>query len=219
MLAALLNPDEQGITIGSLLRLGEELPQQAQGIVHRILNATLGENGWIVDKEEVTQASAGAPVRKTLKQRAQEVLQAADHPLSTGELTSRMGDTVNERSLKVQLAADLRFTRSDIDSWALAEWQLRPYTSVRELVEEEVDKAGGSIESDELVKVLTQAFSIKESTLRQVISSAPFTARGGRVQRLTDLESGRYQGNTNGVDEPADNCAGVQLARDLGLDF
>ncbi|CAL9570656.1 hypothetical protein SUDANB43_04799 [Streptomyces sp. enrichment culture] len=218
-LAALLNPDEQGITIGSLLRLGEELPQQAQDIVHRILNATLGENGWIVDGEEVTQASAGAPVRKTLKQRAREVLQAADHPLSTGELASRMGDTVNERSLKVQLAADLRFTRSDIDAWALAEWKLRPYTSVRELVEEEVDKAGGSIESDELVKVLTQAFSIKESTLRQVVSSAPFTARGGRVQRLTDLESGRYQGDTHRVDEPADHSAGVQLARDLGLDF
>ncbi|KAF3467490.1 histone-like nucleoid-structuring protein Lsr2 [Streptomyces sp. Tu 3180] len=218
-LAALMNPDEQGITFGSLLRLGEELPPQAQNIVHRILNATLGESGWIVDREEVTQASAGAPVWKTLKQRAREVLQEADHPLSIGELASRMGDIVNERYLKAQIAADLRFTRSDIDAWALTEWQLRPYTSVRELVEEEVDKAGGSIESAELVKVLTQAFSIKESTLRQVISSAPFTARGGRVQRLTDLESGRGQGDTHRADEPADNTAGVQLARDLGLDF
>ncbi|MFF9334292.1 Lsr2 family DNA-binding protein [Streptomyces albogriseolus] len=218
-LAALMNPDEQGITFGSLLRLGEELPPQAQNIVHRILNATLGESGWIVDREEVAQASESSPVRKTLKQRAWEVLQEADHPLSTGELTSRMGGTVNERSLKVQLAADLRFMRSDIDSWALTEWQLRPYTSVRELVEEEVDKAGGSIESEELVKVLTQAFSIKESTLRQVISSAPFTARGGRVQRLTDLEGGREQGDTPRAEEPTDNTAGVQLARDLGLDF
>ncbi|MEV7689061.1 Lsr2 family DNA-binding protein [Streptomyces bungoensis] len=218
-LAALLSPDEQGINFGSLLRLGEELPSHAQKIVHRILNATLRENGWIVDREEVAQDSAGPPLRKTLKQRAREVLQEADHPLSTGELTSRMGGTLNERSLKVQLAADLRFTRSDIDSWALTEWQLRPYTSVRELVEEEVDKAGGSIEIDELVKVLTQAFSIKESTLRQVVSSAPFTARGGRVQRLTDLESGREQGDTHRAHEPTDNTAGVQLARDLGLDF
>ncbi|MFD0435279.1 Lsr2 family DNA-binding protein [Streptomyces chartreusis] len=218
-LAALMNPDEQGITFGSLLRLGEELPPQAQNIVHRILNATLGKDGWIVDMKEVAQAGRSAPVRKTLKQRAREALQEADHPLSTGELASRMGDAVNERSLKVQLAADLSFTRSDIDSWALAEWKLRPYSSVRELVEQEVDKAGGSIESDELVKVLTQAFSIKESTLRQVVSSAPFTARGGRVQRLTDLESGKYQGDTHRVDEPADNSAGVQLARDLGLDF
>ncbi|MFE1863270.1 Lsr2 family DNA-binding protein [Streptomyces anandii] len=218
-LAALMNPDEQGVTFGSLLRFGEELSPQAQNIVHRILNATLGKNGWVVDGEEVAPASGSSPVRKTLKQRAREVLQEADHPLSTGELTARMGDTVNERSLKVQLAADLRFTRSDIDSWALAKWQLRPYTSVRELVEEEVDKAGGSIKSDELVKVLTQAFSIKESTLRQVFSSPPFTARGGRVQRLTDLESGREQGDTHRADEPTDNTAGVQLARDLGLDF
>ncbi|MDG5804798.1 Lsr2 family protein [Streptomyces ossamyceticus] len=218
-LAALIYPDEQGVTFGSLVRFGEELSLQAQNIVHRILNATLGENGWIVDKQEVPQAGGSTPTRKTLKQRAREVLQEADHPLSIGELISRMGDAVNERSLKVQLAADLRFTRSDIDSWALTEWKLRPYTSVRELVEEEVDKAGGSIESDELVKVLTQAFSIKESTLRQVVSSAPFTARGGRVQRLTDRESEREQGDASRADEPTDNTMGVQLARDLGLDF
>jgi hypothetical protein len=214
-----MNPDGQGMTFGFLLRLGEELPPQAQNIVHRILNATLGENGWIVERGEPAQASAGSPVRETLKERAREILQEADHPLSIGELISRMGDTVNERSLKVQLAADLRFTRSDIDSWALTEWKLRPYTSVRELVEEEVDKAGGSIESVELVKVLTQAFSIKESTLRQVISSAPFTARGGRVQRLTDLGNRKDQGDTHRSDEPTNNTAGVQLARDLGLDF
>ncbi|MFJ5558958.1 histone-like nucleoid-structuring protein Lsr2 [Streptomyces sp. NPDC093250] len=218
-LAALMNSDKQGVTFASLLRFVEELPAQAQNIVHRILNATLGENGWIVDTEEVSQASEIASARKTLKQRAWEALQEADHPLSTRELTSRMGDAVSERSLKVQLAADLRFTRSDIDSWALAEWQLRPYTSVRELVEEEVDKAGGSIEIDDLLKVLTQAFSIKESTLRQVVSSTPFTARGGRVQRLTDLESEREQGDTHRTDEPTDNTVGVQLARDLGLDF
>ncbi|GDY77084.1 hypothetical protein SAVCW2_51970 [Streptomyces avermitilis] len=193
LLAGLMNPDEQGVTFGFLLRFGEELPPQAQAIVHRILNATLGENGWITDAEEVPQASdSAAPAQKTLKQRAWVVLQEADHPLSTGELTSRMGDAVNERSLKAQLAADLRFTRSDIDSWALSEWQLRPYTSVRELVEEEVDKAGGSIESDELVKALTQAFSIKESTLRQVVSSAPFTARGDECNASPTL---RARGN------------------------
>jgi hypothetical protein len=218
-LAALMNPDEQGVTFGFLLRFVEELPPQAQNIVSRILNATLGENGWIVDMEEVPQVGDSAPARKTLKQRAWEVLQVADHPLSTGELISRMGDAVNERSLKVQLAADLRFTRSDIDSWALAEWQLRPYTSVPALVDEEVGKAGGSIESDQLVKLLTQAFSIKESTVRQAMSTPPFTVREGRVRRLADLESEREQRHTHQTGKPTDEAVGVQLARDFGLDF
>ncbi|MER5991564.1 Lsr2 family DNA-binding protein [Streptomyces viridosporus] len=218
-LAALMNPDEQGVTFGAVLRYGEELPPQAQEIVHRILNATLGKYGWIVDAATPLQISESAPARKTLNQRAWEVLKEADHPLSTAILASRMGDAVNERSLKVQLAADLRFMRSDIDSWALAEWKLRPYASVPELVGEEVDKAGGSIERDHLVKVLTQAFSIKESTVRQAASSYPFTVRGGQVQRLTDLEDETEQESASQADGPADKTVGVQLARDLGLDF
>lgn len=221
-LASAMSTDERGVTFGSVVRYGEELPANVQKIVHRILNATLSEHGWIVDAvaPAVHAANNGhGALQGTLKQRAWKVLEEADHPLSTASLVSKMGDPVNERSLKVQLAADMRFMRSDIDSWALSDWQLRPYTSVRELVGEEVDKAGGSVDSDQLIRDLTQAFSIKESTVRQVMSSPPFTARGGFVQRLTDIANEGERGDVGRHGDSASEGVGVQLARDLGLDF
>ncbi|MET9454125.1 histone-like nucleoid-structuring protein Lsr2 [Streptomyces canus] len=221
-LASAMSAEERGVTFGSVVRYGEELPANVQKIVHRILNATLSEDGWIVDAvaPAIHAANNGhGALQGTLKQRAWKVLEEADHPLSTASLVSKMGDPVNERSLKVQLAADMRFMRSDIDSWALSDWQLRPYTSVRELVGEEVDKAGGSINSDQLIRNLTQAFSIKESTVRQVMSSPPFTARGGFVQRLTDIAGEGERGDAGRRGDSASEGSGVQLARDLGLDF
>lgn len=221
-LASAMGMDERGVTFGSVVRYGEELSANVQEIVHRILNATLSEDGWIVDAAAPAihaENHGHGALQRTLKQRAWKVLEEADHPLSTASLISEMGEPVNERSLKVQLAADMRFMRSDIDTWALSDWKLRPYTSVRELVEEEVDKAGGSVDSDQLIKGLTQAFSIKESTVRQVMSSPPFTARGGFVQRLTGIADGGERGDVGRNGDSAGEGVGVQLARDLGLDF
>lgn len=221
-LASAMSTDERGVTFGSVVRYGEELPANVQKIVHRILNATLSEHGWIVeDAAPATHAANNGhgALQGTLKQRAWKVLEEADHPLSTASIVSKMGDLVNERSLKAQLAADMRFMRSDIDSWALSDWQLRPYTSVRELVGEEVDKAGGSVDSNQLIRDLTQAFSIKESTVRQVMSSSPFTVRGGFVQRLTDVAGEGKRGDEGRYGDSASEGVGVQLARDLGLDF
>lgn len=221
-LASAMGANERGVTFGSIVRYGEELPSNVQTIVNRILNATLSEHGWIVDAAAPAIDAANndhGTWQGTLKQRAWKVLAEADHPLSTASLMAKMGEPVNERSLKVQLAADMRFMRSDIDSWALSNWKLRPYTNVRELVGEEVDKAGGSVDSDQLVQDLTQAFSIKESTVRQVMSSPPFTARGGFVQRLTDIVDMGERGDVESRADSASDGVGVQLARDLGLDF
>ncbi|WP_434092675.1 Lsr2 family DNA-binding protein [Streptomyces clavifer] len=229
-LASMLSRDDSGVTLGSLLEGGEQLPAHAQEIVYRILGAKLSGNSWVVDATsaieintidgEDGEAGCENPRRGTLKGRAWDVLKEANHPLSFALLVSRMGGVVNERSLRVQLGPDPRFTRSDIDSWALAEWNLRPYTSVRELVEEEIDKAGGSVSSEQLVHDLMQTFSIRESTVRQVISSPPFTARGGSVRRLSDSVQGEDQyGAPVQQEKVVGENVGGELARDLGLDF
>ncbi|MFD4226758.1 histone-like nucleoid-structuring protein Lsr2 [Streptomyces sp. NPDC058545] len=229
-LASTLSRDDSGVTLGTILEGREQLSAHAQEIVYRILGAKLSGNSWVVDATSATEintidgedgeAGCESPRRGTLKSRAWDILKETNHPLSFALLVSRMGGGVNERSLRVQLGPDPRFTRSDIDSWALAEWNLRPYTSVRELVEEEIDKAGGSVASEQLVHDLMQAFSIKESTLRQVISSHPFTARGGSVRRLSDSVQGEDEYRASGQQERvAGETVGGELARDLGLDF
>jgi hypothetical protein len=47
-----------------------------------------------------------------------------------------------------------------------------------------VDSHGGAIASDEVVRVLCRDFEIKESSLRQCMSTPPFTSRGGIVRRF-----------------------------------
>ncbi|MFE6036088.1 histone-like nucleoid-structuring protein Lsr2 [Streptomyces sp. NPDC056452] len=229
-LASTLSQDDSGVTLGSLLEGREQLSAHVQEIVYRIFGAKLSGNSWVVDatsaieiktiEGEDGEARCENPRRGTLKGRAWDILKEANHPLSLALLVSRMGGVVNESSLRVQLGPDPRFTRSDIDSWALVEWNLRPYTSVRELVEEEIDKAGGSVSSEQLVHDLMQAFSIKESTVRQVISSPPFTARGGSVRRLSDSVQGEDQyGASDQQEKVVGESVGGELARDLGLDF
>ncbi|MFD4906566.1 hypothetical protein [Kitasatospora purpeofusca] len=153
---------------------------------------------------EVVAATAPRAGSGTLRGRAWEVLNELGYPLGSQTLADRMGVGVNLRSLKVQLPSDPRFMRSDVDTWALTEWGLRPYTTIKELVAEELDRAGGSIPTDELISVLTRGFSINESSLRQTASSPPFTARGGVVRRLSDV---RGAGEEASERRPVDSLA------------
>jgi hypothetical protein len=122
--------------------------------------------------------------RRSLKERAQLCLREASHPLSLQALAERMGDDINEGSLKYLLSTDASFMRSDTSEWALTHWGLRRYTSVRELVGEELDDAGGTIALEDLERNLTRTFTIKLSTLRQVASTSPYITSGGIVRRL-----------------------------------
>ena len=148
--------------------------------------------------------------RQTLKTQALEALEEAGYPLHSQMLADRMGGNVKLQSLRVQLAADARFIRSDVDAWALADWGLRPYRPIKELVAEEIDKAGGSIPTANLIRILTHDFSIMETSLRQVASTPPFTANAGVVRRLADVsmievESGDERSADKGAqqdDEP-----------------
>ncbi|MFE5627829.1 hypothetical protein [Streptomyces sp. NPDC056543] len=191
-------PGEQ---LANLLRDSDEFPEPLRTLMSRILAAVARADGWELPDDALSSAASAAPAhtldadsatgsgsrRETLNDRAWNVLNELGHPLDSNLLVDRMGSDVNIRSLKAQLPRDSRFVRSDVDSWALNEWGLRPYTTIKELVTEEVDLANGSIPTDELVAILTREFTINESSVRQVASSPPFTARGGVVRRLSDV--------------------------------
>ncbi|MDX3065039.1 hypothetical protein PV518_23160 [Streptomyces sp. ND04-05B] len=191
-------PGEQ---LADLLRDSDEFPEPLRTLMSRILAAVARADGWELPDDALSSDASAAPARtldadsadesssrrETLNDRAWNVLNELGHPLDSNLLVDRMGSDVNIRSLKAQLPRDSRFVRSDVDSWALNEWGLRPYTTIKELVTEEVDLANGSILTDELVAILTREFTINESSVRQVASSPPFTARGGVVRRLSDV--------------------------------
>ncbi|MFF2411371.1 hypothetical protein [Streptomyces sp. NPDC058092] len=114
----------------------------------------------------------------------ESALREADQPLSIEELKERTGITLGSHYLRQQIEGDPRFSRSQKNQWALAVWGMPVYKAIKELISDVVDAHGGAVAADEVVRVLCRDFEIKESSLRQAMSSAPFTARGGRVRRL-----------------------------------
>ncbi|WP_371659485.1 hypothetical protein [Streptomyces sp. NBC_00280] len=212
-------PGEQ---LADLLRDSDEFPDPLRTLMARILEAVARVDGWELPDDTLSSDDSVAPVgmldvdsvagsgsrRETLNDRAWNVLNEIGHPLDSNLLGDRIGSDVNIRSMKAQLPRDSRFVRSDVDSWALTEWGLRPYTTIKELVTEEVDLANGSIPTDELVAILTREFTINESSVRQVASSPPFTARGGVVCRLSDVrreENDERASADSSAESPADD--------------
>ncbi|MFE7565433.1 histone-like nucleoid-structuring protein Lsr2 [Streptomyces sp. NPDC057539] len=218
-LATVSFPEE---TLGSLLLRSSELEGRIGSLVEQLLAATVdpqSETGWVIHEGAPEEPGSVHPSGYvTLKERALKALQSAQCPLSLQRLAEKMEGDVKTNSLRVQIAADDRFVRCDVDAWSLADWGMRPYRSIKDLVSEEVDLAGGKIATTELVDKLTTQFSIKEITLRQVVSSPPFTSRNGTVRRAVDLDDQRPTGE-QGEGEGHSSPSAVDLVRDMGLDF
>ncbi|MGW5433819.1 hypothetical protein ACWET9_42755 [Streptomyces sp. NPDC004059] len=187
-----------GEPLADLLREAEELPEPLRSLLARTLEAVAGADRWELPDDDAPADDAtanGADIsgadngvrRGALTDLAFTVLHEAGHPLEGQLLVERLGPGLNIRALKAQLPRDPRFVRSDVNAWALTEWGLRPYTTIKELIAQEVDLAGGSIPTDELVAILTREFTIAASSVRVNASSPPFTTRGGVVRRLSDV--------------------------------
>lgn len=138
-------------------------------------------------------------------------------PLSTAELKERASLGIQTAYLKQKLDADPRFQRSAKDLWALNDWGLPVYKPIKELVGDMIDRNGGSVSADDVIRQLLRDFGIKEASLRQVMSSPPFTARGGVVRRLAEVEA--EQARTARIDTPAHNDAPTadDLIEGMGL--
>ncbi|MGC0423350.1 hypothetical protein [Embleya sp. AB8] len=122
--------------------------------------------------------------RDIVAEQALKHLRSADHPLSTPTLVARIGGGLQPRVLNTRLARDDRFTRSDIDTWALTAWGLRPYSNAHDLIVEELDKAGGPMPLHDLERTLTRDFSLQTATIRAAAATPPLTTRNGLVHHL-----------------------------------
>ncbi|NYV73202.1 hypothetical protein [Streptomyces sp. UH6] len=114
----------------------------------------------------------------------ESALRDTDQPMTVDELKRATGISLGSQYLKQQIEEDPRFSRSQKHQWALAEWGLPVYKPIKELISDMVDAHDGAVAADEVVRTLCRDFEIKESSVRQAMSSPPFTARGGIVRRL-----------------------------------
>ncbi|MFF7012295.1 histone-like nucleoid-structuring protein Lsr2 [Streptomyces fimicarius] len=209
-------------TLGSLLGRSSDLDDHFVALIDKLLRARVDPGsvgGWVSHVEDPGESYSGNPSGyASLKDRAFATLREMQCPLSIQRLADCMDGNVNINSLRVQIASDGRFVRNDVDAWSLADWGLRPYRPIKDLISEELDLAGGEIPTEKLVTLLTTQFSIKEITLRQMASRPPFTSRNGTVRRQAELEGQNSVTVKDDAEQPSESFA-VDLVRDMGLDF
>ncbi|MFD7641821.1 hypothetical protein ACFV4P_14330 [Kitasatospora sp. NPDC059795] len=145
------------------------------------------------------------------------VLAAEGRPLSTAELKERTEMVIQLPYLKQKLDADPRFQRAAKDQWALSEWGMPVYKPMKELVADLVDQHDGAVEADEVVRLLVRDFGVKESSLRQVMSTPPFSVRDGQVRRLADIRKEQVGGPGPDDHDYQDVPTVDDLIEDMGL--
>lgn len=147
--------------------------------------------GWLAACGLATLETQVLPLTASIPDRAAAVLTSEGEPLSAQAIHARLGSDRSIRSLKNALGADERFSRVNREVWSLRRWGLSSYSSIRGLIEAEVDLAGGRVGATELVAKLTAQFDVKPTSVLAYASAHPFIIDQGTVRRRRDGEDER----------------------------
>ena len=120
----------------------------------------------------------------SLNERAVRLLRRTGTPISFEDIVDILGAAERARSLRNALLADERITRVDRELFALEEWGLPTYSTVRELIRQEVEAAGGEADIAGLKERLTARFDVKASTVEAYAKGPEFVRVAPGVIRL-----------------------------------
>lgn len=153
--------------------------QEAFGFERPVLDAWLALIGV-----ETMEGFALAPATNIADQAA-AALYISGEPLRVEELLEKLPRKRSIRSLRNRLGVDERFVRVDVDAWGLAAWGEETYAGIRSAIGERVDALGGRVPVEDLVRSLTEQFSVAKTSVLSYAASPPYETRGGFVTRRT----------------------------------
>ena len=123
--------------------------------------------------------------RDGMLDRAVAVLAADAEPLTAEAIHDRIAIERSIRSLKNQLGDDARFVRVGRDAWALAEWGMSGYTSIRDAIRTKLEELGGSADLGDLADEVSHAYGVRRQSVMAYATAYPFESRGGVVRLAT----------------------------------
>jgi Sigma-70, region 4 len=121
----------------------------------------------------------------TSGERAAALLSAVGAPLSAQEILDHEPEGRSLTALRNSLALDDRFSRVDRDAWALSEWGLDAYSTIKDQIHQELAGSGGQVPIDALIERITGKYSVASSSVRAYASAPPFESGGGVVRFAT----------------------------------
>lgn len=166
--------------------LGEDI---ASGLVmQRDAEERLGDLGldpaylpqWFDDHGFYVRHGRVRPSNEKLEEFLVAELRELGYPASKDRIAKWVDGYWSAKSAFNLVQNDARFTRVDNDLYALAEWGLRGYTSIRDSIADLIAEQG-PIPLDRVVETLTSWYDVKPGSVRQYASAAPFSVRDGVV--------------------------------------
>jgi hypothetical protein len=136
------------------------------------------------------------PWGRSIGDRAEAVLALVGHPLSMEGLYSRLDDTTALASLRNQIQTDDRFLRRDRDLYGLRRWGGTEYLGIREMINRELENAGGEAPAEDIVTALCSQFDVSEKSVRAYLAAPEYDRfqRGWvRLSTLDDPALAEYQ--------------------------
>lgn len=159
----------------SVDRLFEALPelQNLEGLDHILAAVGLREVGG-----EIFARNA------SLNEVAVRLLRGSGVPLTFEDLVEVLTAAGSVRYLRNALLADDRIVRVDRDVFALAEWGLPEYSTVRDLIRQDLEAAGGEAAVSDIVERLTAGFDVRAASVLAYARGDDFVRVAPGVIRL-----------------------------------
>lgn len=126
----------------------------------------------------------------SLNERAVRLLRRTGSPVEFDDIVDVLQAAAQVRSLRNALLTDDRIVRVDKDTFALAEWGLAAYSTVRDLMRQELEAAGGEARIADIRDRLTARFDIKASSIDAYAKGSEFVRVSPGVIRLRGEHEG-----------------------------
>jgi hypothetical protein len=146
-------------------------------------------------------------------EKAIALLTLTGEPATPEELTERIAEGHNPRSVRNRLFEDPRVVRVDKHRVALRDWNMEEYSGIAEEIAQRIREHGGVAPLDEVVCDLVETFGVAESSVRAYAETPMFVRDANSVRLRGDHEV--YAASAGELSE----CAGAYLLPDGGVSY
>ena len=169
-------PDDLGddIALGLVSQRDAEERLVALGLDPAYLPQWFEDHGYYVRHGRVR------PSNETLEEFLVAELRELGYPASKERIARWVDGYWSAKSAFNLVQNDPLFTRVDTDLYALAEWNLRGYSSIRDSIADLIAEHG-PMTVDEVVETVTAWYDVEPGSVRQYAGGAPFRVRDGVV--------------------------------------
>lgn len=169
-------PDDLGddIVSGLVTQREAEARLVALGLDPAYLPDWFGDHGFYVRHGRVRPSS------ETLEEFLVAEMRELGRPASKDRITKWVEGRWSVKSAFNLVQNDPLFARVDTDLYALAEWNLRGYSSIRDSIADLIAEHG-PMPVDQVVETITAWYDVESGSVRHYAGAAPFRVRDGEV--------------------------------------